>query len=65
MLMIKTSTKTTNSLPEPMVTLSEPSNDLGEDELAFYSAIQNDLKKIEVTPKDSLIDKILAYSRSL
>ena len=63
--MIKTSTKTTNSLPEPMVTLSEPSNDLGEDELAFYSAIQNDLKKIEVTPKDSLIDKILAYSRSL
>lgn len=63
--MIKTSTKNTNSLPEEMVTLSESSNDLGEDELAFYSAIQNDLKKIEVTPKDSLIDKILNYSRSL
>lgn len=63
--MIKTSTKNTNSLPEEMVTLSESSNDLGEDELAFYSAIQNDLKKIEATPKDSLIDKILNYSRSL
>ena len=63
--MIKTSTKNTNSLPEEVVTLSETSNDLGEDELAFYSAMQSDLQKIEVTPKDSLIDRILSYSQSL
>ena len=65
MLMIKTSTKNTHSLPEEMVTLSETSNDLGEDELAFYSAIQKDLKNIEMMPSDSSIEKILKHSRSL
>lgn len=65
MLMIKTSTENTNSRPDEMVTLSEASDDLGEDELAVYSAIQKDLKEIEVTPKDSLIEAILNYSRSL
>jgi len=65
MLMIKTSTKITNSLPQEMVSTGETSNELGEDELAFYGSIKKDLAKLEVTPKDSLIDKILKHSRSL
>lgn len=65
MLMIKTSTKTTNSLPQEMVTLSETANELGEEELAFYASIKKDMTKLEVSPKESLIEKILNYSRSL
>lgn len=65
MLMIKTSTKSTNSLPQEMVTLSENANELGEEELEFYASIKKDMAKLEVTPKDSLIERILKYSRSL
>jgi len=63
--MIKTSTKTTNSLPEEMVTLSEAANDLGEEEQSFYSSIKNDLSKLEASPRASLVEKLLDYSRSL
>ena len=65
MLMIKTSTKTIKSLPEDIVTTSEAADDLGEEELAFYSSIKNDLSKLEVNPRDSVVDNILNYSRSL
>ncbi|NEU09852.1 hypothetical protein GZH53_16115 [Flavihumibacter sp. R14] len=63
--MIKTSTKTINSLPEDKATISEATEDLGEEELSFYTSIKKDLAKLEVNPKDSVIDKILSYSRSL
>jgi len=65
MLMIKTSTKTIKSLPEDMATLSEAADDLGEEELSFYTSIKKDLAKLEVSPKASVIDKILNYSRTL
>jgi len=64
MLMIKTSTKTPNSLPEDMATLSEAAQDLGEEELAFYSSIKKDLTNLEASPKASLIDRLMDYSRS-
>ena len=65
MLMIKTSTKTTNSLPEEMITLSEAAQDLGEEEQSFYASIKKDLTKLEVSPKASVVEKLLNYSRSL
>jgi hypothetical protein len=65
MLMIKTSTKTTDSLPEEMATLSEVPHDLGEEELSFYTSIKKDLTKLEVSPKASVVEKLLDYSRSL
>jgi len=65
MLMIKTSTKPINSLPSEMVTPMETSDQLGEEELSFYSSIKKELGKLEVNPKTSVIDKIMNYSRSL
>jgi hypothetical protein len=65
MLMIKTSTKTTNSLPEEMVTLTEAAHDLGEEEQSFYASIKKDLTKLELSPKASVLEKLLDYSRSL
>lgn len=65
MLMIKTSTKLTNSLPEEMVTPMETTDQIGEEELSFYSSIKKELGKLEVNPKTSVIDNIMKYSRSL
>ena len=65
MLMIKTSTKLTNSLPEEMVTAMETTDQIGEEELSFYSSIKKELGKLEVNPKTSVIDNIMKYSRSL
>ena len=65
MLMIKTSTKSTNALPTDMVTTSETGDQIGEDELSFYLSIKKELNKLEVNPQSSVIDKIMKYSRSL
>ena len=65
MLMIKTSTKRTNSLSKEMVTPGEVANELGEEELAFYDCIKKDLTKLEVSPKPSVINRILLYSKTL
>ena len=65
MLMIKTSTKITNSLPKDMVSANETSSELGEEDLLFYGSIKKDLAKLEVSPKDSVIENLLKHSRSL
>lgn len=65
MLMIKTSTQSTNALPSDMISTSETPDQFGEDEQSFYNSIKKDLTKLEVTPRNSTIDKILKYSRSV
>lgn len=65
MLMIKTSTQSTNALPSDMISTSETPDQFGEDEQSFYNSIKKDLTKLEVTPRSSTIDKILKYSRSV
>jgi hypothetical protein len=63
--MITTSTQTTDSLPQQTVYINEKAEELGDDELAFYSSIKKDLNKLEINPGISSIEKILKYSRSL
>ena len=65
MLMTKTSTQPVHSLIKEVVTLTESSDDLGDDEQKFYNSIKKDLKKIERKPGNSLIENILHYSRLL
>ena len=65
MLMIKTSTQSTNPLPADMISTSETADQFGEDEQSFYNSIKKDLTKLEVAPRSSTIDKILKYSRSV
>ena len=65
MLMIKTSTQSTNPLPTEMISTSETADQFGEDEQSFYNSIKKDLTKLEVAPRNSTIDKILKYSRSV
>ena len=65
MLMIKTSTQSTNPLPADMISTSETADQFGEDEQSFYNSIKKDLTKLEVAPRSTTIDKILKYSRSV
>ncbi|MBC7744549.1 MAG: hypothetical protein H7096_05550 [Flavobacterium sp.] len=59
--MIKTSTQSVHPLIKETVFPDE----LGEDELKFYSSIKHDLEKLKLKPKNSIIDYLLYYSRSL
>jgi hypothetical protein len=63
--MIKTSTQSTKALPTDMISSSEIVDQFGEDELSFYNSIKKDLTKLEVSPRTSILDKILKYSRSV
>ncbi len=62
MLMIKTSTQITNPLTQEAVGRGESSEDLSEDELAFYDFIKKDLNKLEKPPSSSLVEKLVNYS---
>jgi len=63
--MIETSTPATNSLPKTKAERSLKSDDLGEDEQLFYSAIKSDLNTLARNPAEKTIGNILDYSKSL
>ncbi|MEO8794030.1 MAG: hypothetical protein ABI390_01120 [Daejeonella sp.] len=63
--MIKTSTRTSNSLLTEKVKGIDFAEDLNEDELNFYNFIKPDLNKIDLMPNPATITNLLNYSKSL
>lgn len=64
-LMIKTSTSVNKlNYPQQKQELS-PAHDLEANDQAFYESIKPQLDNLLRSPSDELIEKILAYSKSL
>ncbi|WP_411273859.1 hypothetical protein [Daejeonella sp.] len=65
MLMIKTSTSTTNSLQNEMMQNAGVTEELGEEDQLFYDSIQQNLNSLVRTPGKDVIARILKYSKSV